>query len=135
LRVEDGKIHSETDLYPPHGLPGYFGLPEDFLRNDLPRYDLLKLKCSEQQGLYDVYKTEIDGAMCIMKISPRNWLLRFIYNEICIYHVLMDREISFVPKFKGYVYEEDPSRVIGILYEYIEGRHPKDEDFRYAKRL
>jgi len=44
LRVEDGTIHSQTDLYPPHGLPGYYGLTEDFLRSDLPKNDLLDLK-------------------------------------------------------------------------------------------
>jgi len=50
-------------------------------------------------------------------------------HEILIYHELMDRQIPIGPKLKGYIYEEDPSRVIGLLYEYIEGRHPTKDDF------
>ena len=118
----------EADTFQPHRLIRYPNPnPSDQF------YNLLDLertrRINERTSLIS-----LNGHEYIMKIARFDCELRYLYQEVRAYGILMVRGLTLCPKFVGYVYEESPDRVVGFLLERLEGRHPEgrhpgDEDF------
>ncbi|KAL9131778.1 MAG: hypothetical protein Q9217_000383 [Psora testacea] len=113
----------EADTFQPHRLTSY---PDPNPSDQY--YNLLNLertrRINERTSLIS-----LNGREYIMKIARFDYELRYLYNEVRAYGILMVQELTLSPKFVGYVYEESQDRVVGFLLERLEGRHPGDEDF------
>lgn len=130
LRPQNGTVCVATDRILPHRVPSHI------LLDSIPKYNVLEL--DNWEGIHrggGAYATVawLNGSLCIYKYRPWDYLLPYVANEILIYHELMKRGFTSAPALIGYVYEEDPSRVVGFLLEYMEGRHATIEDYDICK--
>lgn len=63
-----------------------------------------------------------------MKIAPFPYQLNYLKQEVTMYQHLLRENPPCAPKLLGYVYEETSDRVVGLLCQAIEGRHPVAAD-------
>ncbi|GAB7341448.1 hypothetical protein MBLNU457_7687t1 [Dothideomycetes sp. NU457] len=130
LRPQNGTVSITTDRILPHRVPSHL------LLDSIPRYNVLDL--DNFQGIHSGgwahgTKAWLNGSLYIFKYRPWDFLLQSIAHEILMYHELMKRGFTSAPALKAYIYEEDPSRVVGFLIEFIEGRHAMIEDYDICK--
>jgi len=127
LLPQNGIVRISTDRILPHRVPNHL------LQDSIPRYNVLVLEGVQYGGWACGTKAWLNGSLYIFKYKPWDFLCPSVAHEILIYHELMKRGYTSAPALKAYIYEEDPSRVVGFLLEFIEGRHATIEDFTICK--
>lgn len=119
LDKKDGKVSVKLDWAPVHFLGS------DQLLSELPRYDVCSLSVIDPPK-HLMSRIILDGSEYFMKIAAFPHQLHYLSQEAGIYRAL-SHQCTLIPKLVGYVYEEHPERVIGILCEAIKGIHPKPQ--------
>lgn len=115
LRVhkDDKGLWCEIDAFPPHALS------KQYIIDAYPTRNLFDLKHLRSLN-HRVSEVLLDGQTCFLKIARFAHELSYLAREVRAYlHLKGSHQ---VPKFLGYVFEDKPERVVGILLESVYGR-------------
>lgn len=73
----------------------------------------------------NVFKVQYNGSWAVAKFARFEFEIPFIEAETALYHDIEEHDIA--PKFLGHLHEN--GRVVGMLFEYIDGRRAEKEDY------
>jgi hypothetical protein len=121
----DGQTRCLKDLSPPPSLhladcPGHY-----------PLFQITQLK-TIHQFKQRVSQVELESKSHILKIATFAHEVRWIRQEIKVYHYLTTRNSGLVPRLLGYACEQE--RIIGFLCEMVVGRVPSTDDIEVCRR-
>lgn len=115
---QDGIRQYVLDAFRPHALA-----PSELFVHCKTSYNLLDFKNLDR--LTDrLSSTMLGGKESVIKIARFKHELPYLRNEIRSYSLLINSNFQNMPKFLGYVYESEPSRVVGFIMERLTGIHP-----------
>ncbi|KAL9099569.1 MAG: hypothetical protein Q9163_004949 [Psora crenata] len=114
-------IKCHLDAFRPHSLP------EAHLPGNYERFNVLDIPILRH--VKDrVYQVASSSGSCFLKIAKFGHELGWLAQEIAVYHILTDMKSQLAPRLLGYAFEERGNRVMGFLFEEVNGRLPVVED-------
>lgn len=76
-----------------------------------------------------------DGQLRVMKTITFDHEIRYLRQELQVYHDLALKGFGGMPQFQGYVFEENRDRVIGFMMDFLDGRPAEPEDLDDCRKL
>ncbi|KAL4885638.1 hypothetical protein BJY04DRAFT_136764 [Aspergillus karnatakaensis] len=139
----NGIPHSEPDLFEPHSLREYMHRHMHMHdMNLLGDYELLNIFNLEilqtvKTRVFRVRRSKTERR-CFLKIARFGFELGWFAREVRAYHTLTQAQAqahtqgkaAVAPRLLGYVFEETPQRVIGILFEEVIRSRPGIADLK-----
>lgn len=110
------------DDFPPHSLS------KEVVPVGYKLYDLFTLQ-DVKQVKHRTCRFQESGTQCYMKIARFGFEIQTLKQEVRAYLTLTALGTNLAPKLLGFVYEETPDRIVGLVMEAIEGRRPTPVDF------
>ncbi len=115
--------------FPPHRLA-----PVDLKIDSKQWGDLNEIKIEDRIS-DSVWKVSCAGRCLVMKVARFQHELNYLRQELQGYYSLQLKGFTAIPAFYGYVYEENQSRVIGFLMEYLCGHPAGPADWEECREL
>ncbi|WEW57690.1 hypothetical protein PRK78_003157 [Emydomyces testavorans] len=119
-------IRTELDAFEPHALS------EQQILGNYELFDILELPVVQSLKTR-VFRIELKGRRCYLKIARFGFELGWLAQEIQVYHLLYQYSSKLSPRILGYAFEQRSHRVIGFVIEEVIGRRPSITDFETCK--
>ncbi|PYH90238.1 hypothetical protein BO71DRAFT_402374 [Aspergillus ellipticus CBS 707.79] len=131
-RDQNGGIQSNCDAYKVHGLRA------EQVLGDYPRINIFDVGTGGLEGVKSrSFRVRQAGneSRWFLKIARFGFEIGWLAREIEVYHLLAQRgkDLNLAPKILGYVYEETPDRVMGVILEEVVGYRPGIEDLEVCR--